>query len=194
MPEPAPYTAANRARHADGTCDPDRCPVCADLAEPDEGPVAPAPPVRCLDPAPHVPHYWGDQQGRGTGYRCPGRRARARQPLPELGVDVAWTLTQARRVRAQFGPAGWNAGHLSATGNLLLTMAQVAGVLVDRFTAEGWRAPVLEYTDTLRHLTAAYQSLAAATRQPYVSDGEPANGADPTDTELGALDPEQVAR
>jgi hypothetical protein len=117
-----------------------------------------------------------------------------RQPLPELHPDVAWTLTQARRFRAQFGPGGPVHGHLAATGNLLCTMAQVAGELVDRFTAEGWRVDVMAYTDSLRALTGAYQSLAAATRQPSVIDGEACNGADPTDTELGTLDPEQVTR
>lgn len=176
---PAPYTPANQARHADGTCDPERCPVCADLA--DDGPVAPAPPVHCPDQSEHIAHYWGDQDGRGTGYRCPGRRRRPRAQLPELHVDVAWTLAQARGLRRMFDDAGPAHRHLRASGNLLLTMAEVADDLDADFAERGWAAPVAEYQDTLRQLTGAYQSLAAATRQPYVSDGEPHNGADLTD-------------
>jgi hypothetical protein len=107
--------------------------------------------------------------------------------LPPMAPDVVWTLARARELRRMYRPAGPAHRNLAPAGNLLLTMTQVADELVERFTRNGWRTPVLEYVAALEHLTSAYRQLAVATRAAYVADGEGYNGADPTDDIGGQL-------
>jgi hypothetical protein len=143
---------------------------------PTTDPIAPAPPVPCPSRAPHLPHFYGgDGVDADTAFRCPGRRTRDRQPLPELSADVAWALAQGRGLRDVSPELAHR--FFTPAGNLLLTMAQTADELTDRFALDGWKVPVLEYTDALRYLAGAHGFLAAATGDPYVIDGEPRNGA-----------------
>ena len=150
-------------------------------------PTAPAPPVPCSRREVHLAHFYGaPDRDLGAAYRCPGRRhPRRSQGLPTLHIDVAWTLATARELAKVLPDAAHR--HLRPSGNLLVTMAQVAAELEGRFAVDGWKVPVMEYTDSLRHLAEAYASMAAATRQPYLVDGEPQNGATLEDLDAGQL-------